>query len=710
MCKHPALLILLTLCLLTQLTGCGILAPQQTAEPEPDPSPEPVPVYSADSRELESGHSDLLPLCAADDGFYCLSVEKTGEAIPDTVIREAKRRNREPYNDGRYDIISSKLWLLSSNGELTGLEDYSAPEPAENAEGWKNYSCIPGFEAMALSEDGRLLTLEYNVISGNSAPPRRADMVIGKNYLEYHVQWILRTLSPTGKELDCKLIEGDRAVALDALEKAAGKQPKTVEVSEVPFSWEMLGIEQKQVLSDIIYLEEGSYRFIIGTDRAEAIVTVKEELKDSDKTALILMTDSPSDLLLDAVSAFNASREDIYIHVKDFEAAAEGVTADLFYLPLQSCMEMGRSGMLADLYPFIEADKEIRKEDFFPNVLSALEVNGALYTTCTGVTFRTVIAASSLVGDKAGWTYDQLRDCWGSLGIGSDAFDIFTTCEDVLDVCLSMDLDSFIDWESHTCTFQSDGFKKLLWFTGNFPRSFDYDGHSPADTDNTDLRVRSGKQMLMEKIVCSIDDAVYCGYEYPERISFIGYPTLNGTGNVMSVSTLDSGMNFSMGAATELKEECWAFLRRFFMEDTQKETRFFPVSISVFNRMLKEAMKVEYVLDGKGNPVLDTKTGEPVISSIDTMYLSNYVQIYIFPLSENKAAKVVDLVTSTTKLALENEDICEVVKNSVRGFYDGSLSLEEAAAAAQIAVTEYLSFDDLIYNSEPLKEGDNQVG
>ncbi len=178
----------------------------------------------------------------------------------------------------------------------------------------------------------------------------------------------------------------------------------------------------------------------------------------------------------------------------------------------------------------------------------------------------------------------------------------------------------------------------------------------------------------------------------------------------MSVSTLDSGMNFSMGAATELKEECWSFLRRFFMEDSQKETRFFPVSISVFNRRLKDAMEVEYVLDGKGNPVLDTKTGEPVISSIDTMYLSNYVQIYIFPLTENKAAKVTDLVTSTTKLALNNKDICEVVKNSVRGFYDGSLSLEEAAAAAQIAVTEYLSFDDLIYNSEPLKEGDNQVG
>lgn len=690
--KYPLLLVLLALCLLAQLTGCGISEPQPTAEPEPDPSPEPVTVYTAERRELDSGLSALLPLCAADGGFYCRSVEKTGEAIPDNVIREAKRRNREPYNDGRYDILVSKLWKLSSSGELTALEEYTAPEPAENTEEWKNYSCIPGFEAMSQSKDGSLLTLEYNVISGNSAPSRRADMVIGKNYLEYHVQWILRTLSSTGKELESKFIEGNRAEALDALEKAARKQTETVGVSEVPFSWEILGIEQKQVLSDILYLEDGSFCFVIGEDKAEAVVTVTAEQKASDKTALILMTDNPSDLLFEAVSAFNASSEDIYIRITDFNSAAEGLTADLFYLPLQSCIEMGRNGMLADLYPFIEADKEIRKEDFFPNILSALEINGALYTTCTGVTFRTAIGASSVVGDSAGWTYDELRDCWGNLGIGSDAFDILTTCEDVLDACLSMDLDSFIDWNSRTCSFQSDAFTKLLWFTGNFPRSFNYDDHIWTEADNTDIRIRRGKQLLMEKYVCNFDDAAYCGYEFPESISFIGYPTLSGTGNLMTVTTLDSGMNFSMSASTELKEEVWAFLRYFFTEACQKETRFFPVLTSVFNRRMKEAMAFDYVRDAKGNPVRDTKTGEPVIQSIDTMYLSNYTQVNIYPLSEEKAAKLVDLVTSTTKLDLDNRDICEVVKNSVRGFYNGSLSLEDAAAAAQASVTEYLVF------------------
>ena len=690
--KHPLLLILLVLCLTAQLTGCGMFEPRKTAEPEPEPSPEPIPVYTAESTEIGGGLSALLPVCAAEEGFYCRSVEKIGEEIPDAVVREAKKKNREPYNDGRYDILSSKLWLLSSSGELTELEDYTEPDPAENTEGWKSYSCIPGFEAMAPAEDGNLLSLEYNVISGNSAPARRADMVIGKNYLEYHVQWMLRTLSPTGEELKSRVLKGDREEALKALAGASKKQPGITDIAEVPFSWEALGIEPEKVLSDIVRDEDGSYRFIIGTDRAEALVTVTSKLKESDKTALILMTDSPSALLFEAVSDFNASREDVYIRVTDFDAAAEGLTADLFYLPLQSCMEMGRSGMLADLYPFIDADKEIQKEDFFPNVLSALGVNGTLYATCTGVTFRTAVGASSIVGDNAGWTYDELRDCWGALGIGSDAFDIYTTCEDVLDVCLSMDLDSFIDWDSGTCSFQTDSFKKLLWFTGNFPRSFDYAGHSWADADNTDLRIRRGKQLLMEKNVCSFSDAVYCGYEFPESISFIGYPTLTGTGNVMTVSTLDSGMNFSMSASTELKEECWAFLRRFYTEAFQEETRFFPVSTSVFNRRMKEAMAFDYVLDTKGNPVKDRETGEPVIQSIDTMYLSNYVQVNIYPLSEEKAAKLVDLVTGTTKLALDNEDICEVVKNSVWGFYDGSLSLEDAAAAAQTAVTEYLAF------------------
>ena len=94
--KHPLLLILLVLCLTAQLTGCGMFEPRKTAEPEPEPSPEPIPVYTAESTEIGGGLSALLPVCAAEEGFYCRSVEKIGEEIPDAVVREAKKKNREP--------------------------------------------------------------------------------------------------------------------------------------------------------------------------------------------------------------------------------------------------------------------------------------------------------------------------------------------------------------------------------------------------------------------------------------------------------------------------------------------------------------------------------------------------------------------------------------------------------------------------------------
>ena len=55
----------------------------------------------------------------------------------------------------------------------------------------------------------------------------------------------------------------------------------------------------------------------------------------------------------------------------------------------------------------MEAEGSFNKEDFFPNVLSALEVDGKLYAACAGFAVQTVAGASSVVGDTPGWTYDD---------------------------------------------------------------------------------------------------------------------------------------------------------------------------------------------------------------------------------------------------------------------------------------------------------------
>ncbi len=674
------------------LTGCGASVSEVQPEAEPEPTPEPVYAYTADFSEVGNGLSSLVPLCAVKGGFYCCSYEKTGEEIPEALIREAKWRNVEVVNDGRYDICSFRLYFLSDDGSSELLKEFTPLAPEENADGWKSWSCISGIDALSPDKDGNLVTLEYNTFSGNSVPANRAEVVPGKNYLEYHTVWYIRTLDTQGKELKSERI-GENAKKAESRFRVLtrrGNLQKQLKVEETPFSFEELGIDRSQVLSPVKKDEYGKFRFVTGEGKAESLVTVSLEEVKQERTQILVAGLEESEPLKKAISDFNASQEDVSVTIisPDDERVAN---ADIFCLPSAQISAMGREGKLADLYPYLDADPKLDREDFFASALQGMELDGALISTGAGMSFETVIGASSLVGEKAGWTYDDFTAAWSALGLGTDAFDVYTTCEDVLDACLALDLDTFIDRKTASCDFTGENFRKLLYFTGNFRRDFDYDGHGWSEADHSDLRIRREKQMLLEKNLTCFRDVLACGCEFPEEITFIGYPTLGQAGSRMILSTFEPGINLAMSALSEKKDDAWRFLRTFFTEDYQESYWYFPTNIHVFNRELEKTMETEEILDGNGKPVYDRETGDPAIRSVGTMYLSNFVQVDLYPLTESEAGKLVDLITESSKTGDPDEEICSIVKENVKCYYNGEASLEEAAARAQQAVSEYLA-------------------
>ncbi len=688
------LALILTVCtFLTLCTGCAGKEVRQTViEEQPEATFEPVYGYTAEYSEVDCGLSALTPVFSDGSGFYCKSYDKTGENIPEDVIRAAKKKNREPYNDGRYDVFATKLWKVSSDGTVGELTGYSPLTPESNAAGWKEFSCETGFEDLAVGKNGKILTLEYNAVSGNSAPDRRADVVPGRNYLEYEVIWYIRTLDETGAEISSRKITGGLEDALSRFQKHAATYDNVVSSEEkLPFSWADAGVDGQNVLSDVIRMEDGSFRFLSGDGKVEGMISVSYQEREQEKTVLRVVSDTESAALLKTVSEFNASQDDICLVIESYEDAAADSAADIFCLTSDTCVSMAKAGMLSDLYPFLDSDEQLNRGDYFPNILASLEVDGGLYCTCAGFSIKTVIGASSVVGEKSGWTYEDLKNAWGAFGMGTDAFANYTTSGDVLGECLAMDLDQFVDWENGTCSFNGEAFTKLLFFSGNFPRAFDYAGHVWSDSDNTDLRIRGRRQMLQETTLNNFKDVLISGFEFGEDITFIGYPTLNGTGSQMTVSTLDTGVNLGISASSQYQQEAWQFLRIFFTEEYQENYWYFPSNTNVFTRLLGKEMETEYVLDQKGNIVYDNTTKEPMIQSVDTIYMSNFATVYIYPISSAKAEKLVDLVGSTTKIIHNNEDICTIVKDSVAGYYTGALSLYEAADAAQAAVTEYLN-------------------
>ena len=674
------------------LTGCGASVSEVQPEAEPEPTPEPVYAYTADFSEVGNGLSSLVPLCAVKGGFYCCSYEKTGEEIPEALIREAKWRNVEVVNDGRYDICSFRLYFLSDDGSSELLKEFTPLAPEENADGWKSWSCISGIDALSPDKDGNLVTLEYNTFSGNSVPANRAEVVPGKNYLEYHTVWYIRTLDTQGKELKSERI-GENAKKAESRFRVLtrrGNLQEQLKAEETPFSFEELGIDRSQVLSPVKKDEYGKFRFVTGEGKAESLVTVSLEEVKQERTQILVAGLEESEPLKNAVSDFNASQEDVSVTIisPDDERVAN---ADIFCLPSAQISAMGREGKLADLYPYLDADPKLDREDFFASALQGMELDGALISTGAGMSFETVIGASSLVGEKAGWTYDDFTAAWSALGLGTDAFDVYTTCEDVLDACLALDLDTFIDRKTASCDFTGENFRKLLYFTGNFRRDFDYDSHGWSEADHSDLRIRREKQMLLEKNLTCFRDVLACGCEFPEEITFIGYPTLGQAGSRMILSTFEPGLNLAMSALSEKKDDAWRFLRTFFTEEYQESYWYFPTNIHVFNRELEKAMETEEILDGNGKPVYDRETGDPAIRSVGTMYLSNFVQVDLYPLTESEAGKLVDLITESSKTGDPDEEICSIVKENVKCYYNGEASLEEAAAMAQQAVSEYLA-------------------
>ncbi len=61
-------------------------------------------------------------------------------------------------------------------------------------------------------------------------------------------------------------------------------------------------------------------------------------------------------------------------------------------------------GLVADLYPLIEQDEELSKEEFMENVFEAYSVDGRLMFVVPGFRVSTMVAKTSLVGDGSGWS------------------------------------------------------------------------------------------------------------------------------------------------------------------------------------------------------------------------------------------------------------------------------------------------------------------
>lgn len=367
-----------------------------------------------------------------------------------------------------------------------------------------------------------------------------------------------------------------------------------------------------------------------------------------------------------------------------------GNVPDIIDLSNMPYTQLAAKGLLEDIYPYIDADSEFSRDDFFPNILKAYEVNGGLYATVPGFYIYTAIGAPSVVGDEPGWTYEEFDEALASMPEGCDPFDKYTTRDQILNYCLSLDMNNYVDWTTGKCNFDSDSFKKLLEFAARFPEEFDWENYEYSEEDNTANRIASGKQMLSAGSIFSLEDIFYNDYYFGGKSTYIGYPTYDGHPGSLIGS---SSSAYAMSAKSEHKDVVWNFLREFFTEDYQREQYYLPTNINVYNAKLKDAMTVQYQKKADGSFMLD-ENGEKIPVSRGGMGTPTGEVIEFYALTQEQADQLWEAITGASSLMQGfggNNSIIDIVTEQAAAYFAGQKSVDEVAKLVQSKANIYVN-------------------
>ena len=364
-----------------------------------------------------------------------------------------------------------------------------------------------------------------------------------------------------------------------------------------------------------------------------------------------------------------------------------GNVPDIFCLQGMNYRQLASKGILEDLYPYIDSDKELKRGDFFENVLKAMEVDGKLCQTVSGFYINSAVGAASVVGDEPGWTYDEFNAALAEMRERvpeCTAFDQYMTRDGALQTCLALDMADFVDWETGKVSFDSEQFVSLLKFADSFPTEFDWENYTYSESDDLGSRLAQGRQMLAQTSAYSIEDIFYNNYApfLGGKITYIGYPTAHGTGNMISLAEASYGIS----SKSPYKDVAWEFLRGFFTEDYQRENYCLPSRIDVFEQKAEEATTIQYQKDSDGKFLLD-EDGEKI--PIVRFYMDDGKEIY--NLEPEQVQQIRDLIESTTKVADYNQEILDIVSEQAAPFFAGQKSAEEVAKLVQSKANIYVN-------------------
>ncbi|HKM34126.1 MAG TPA: extracellular solute-binding protein [Lachnospiraceae bacterium] len=399
------------------------------------------------------------------------------------------------------------------------------------------------------------------------------------------------------------------------------------------------------------------------------------------------------------IVAFNKTSEKYRIAVKDYSAYSTADDYQAGYTQLNNDILSGQvpdimivdsygmpvssyiaKGVFADIGKMMEDDKDINLDDYLTNVFDAYSVDGKLYSVIPNFNVSTVIGKTSDVGEKQGWTMEDLKALMAKYPDAS-AFGETMTRENMLWQVMMYNGSRFVDATTGKCNFDTKEFASLLEFVSQSPKEYDWDNSDNSSYWNSyDSQYRDGRTLLMNITISDFRDYLYNAKGYfGAPTTLIGFPCEDGNGAVLQANN-----QYAIADKSKNKEGAWDFLKYYLTPEYQMSDEM-SYSLPVYKEAVLKRLET-----AKERPYWENEDGTK--EYYDNTFWIGEEEIPIDPLTDAEADMLYNYISSVNKPYYYDDNLSKIITEEAAAYFEGQKSVEEVTeiiqSRAQIYVNE----------------------
>lgn len=318
-------------------------------------------------------------------------------------------------------------------------------------------------------------------------------------------------------------------------------------------------------------------------------------------------------------------------------------------------------GLFEDLSVWMENDPDFHEDDYFMNFFEALEYKGRLECMGFGFGVNTYMAKTEFLDGSQRLTLSDYANL--TLPEGMELLSAANR-ESAFHDLMYCQLAEFVDYETASCSFDSEEFVSLLAFFSDFPEK-------AAVRD--DYAYRENRALLYPTQIYSLQNfhgTAQCWFDNAD-VTLTGTPIgEKGNGGVFAAH----GGLITVSSASQHKEEIWKFIKFCLREENQLMNEF---SIPVNRNALAKAME---------------QNQQPVGELDTTWYTIGDEQIEITPATAEEAEKLLSYLEGIAlSTGLDDTAIQNIVEEETAKCFAGDCTAEDAAKIIQSRVSLYLA-------------------